>query len=230
VILARAAGALHEVVFEVRVAARDLGDPAPPPPPRAARGPRLVWTTMPVALSTPCSRGRLRVGQLRPEQRGKVSRIGSGPDLLPCPVDHRPRRVHRERVAGLARELVHRGRSRSSMSPNATARPLFPGAWGLARPSPARKASSTVSSAMCGSSVRVRSVRSSARPSRRRARCGAPTRAAASSTPRPSARPGSASPCPSGSARAPRTARRPCRSRREDAEPLGRLHEHRLAA
>src|SRR5439155_15626065 len=74
--------------------------------------------------------------------------------------DHGPGRVDRERVTGLARELVHRGQVAQFHDRKRYCASALPGAWGLGAPSPARKASSTVSSATRGSSVRVRSARS----------------------------------------------------------------------
>jgi len=72
------------------------------------------------------------------EPRGEIPRIRAAPDLLPRAVDDGPRRVHRERVAGLARELVHRGQIAELHRGERYCASAFSGACGLAFPSPAR--------------------------------------------------------------------------------------------
>ena len=121
VILARAPRALRQVELEVRVAPRGIGDPLD-----GLLGQRRATE---VGMDNHSRRVEhapqarpSRVGQLLPQAHCEISRIRPSPDLLPRPVDHRPGGVHRERVAGLARELVHRGQIAQLHCANATAR------------------------------------------------------------------------------------------------------------
>ena len=105
-VLTRAAGALGEVVLEVRVAAPGLDHPL-----ERLRGERCaaevrVDDDARRVEHTPQPRAP-RVGQLLAQPRRQISRIGTGPDLPPRSVDDGPGRVDCERVAGLARELVY---------------------------------------------------------------------------------------------------------------------------
>ena len=121
VILARAADALAQVVLEVRVAPRGIGDPLD----------RLLGQRRAAEIRVDDHACRVEhapqarppcVGKLLPQTRREISRIRPGLDLLPRPVDNGARRLHRERVVGLARELVHRGQIAQLHCANATAR------------------------------------------------------------------------------------------------------------
>ena len=107
VVLARASRALGQVVLEVRVAARDLGDPLD----------RLLGERGAAEIRVDDDSRRVEhalepwppgIVQLLAQPRREIARIPPGLDLLARPVDDRPGCVHRERVARLARELVDR--------------------------------------------------------------------------------------------------------------------------
>ena len=143
-VLPRAACAFREVVLEVRVAARSLGDAVD----------RLLgeWRAAEVRVDDD-ARGVEHAPQARPpcvcklraEASREISRIRSGLDLLAGSVDHRSRRVDRERVARFARELVNGGQVTQLHRSKRYCASAFSGSCGLGLPSPARKASSTVS-------------------------------------------------------------------------------------
>jgi hypothetical protein len=109
VVLPRPAGALGEVVLEVGVAARGVDDPRE----------RLLCERRPAEVRVDDDARRVehtlqarpsRVGQLLAQPRCEVAGVRARLDLLARPVDHPARGVDRERVARLARELVHRGK------------------------------------------------------------------------------------------------------------------------
>ena len=107
-ILPRPALARGEVVLEVRVATARLDDPRE----RLLRQRRAAEIRVDddARRVENATQPRLpRISQLVPQPRREVTRIRPRPDLLPRPLDHRACRVHRERVASLACELVHRG-------------------------------------------------------------------------------------------------------------------------
>ena len=107
VVLARASRALGEVVLEVRVAARDLGDALE----------RLLGERRAAEVRVDDDARRVEHAPQpwprghRPTPRAAAPRDRPDPpglDLLARPVDDRAGCVHRERVARLARELVDR--------------------------------------------------------------------------------------------------------------------------
>ena len=107
VILARASGALVKVVLEVRVAASGLNHPLERLlGERRAAEVRVDDDTCRVEHAPQARTSR--IGQFVAQPRRQISRIGTASDLLARSVDDGPGSVDRERVAGLAGELVHR--------------------------------------------------------------------------------------------------------------------------
>ena len=108
-ILPRAARAVGDVVFEVRVAAPDL---------EHARE-RLLRERRAAEVRVHDHAGRVqhaaqacgaRDTELLPQPRGQVAGIRSRTDLLARPREHRARRGDRERIVDVARQLVHGGK------------------------------------------------------------------------------------------------------------------------
>ena len=107
VILSRPARPGFEVVLEVRVAGGGVAD--------TLDGGRRQRRPAQVRVHDHARRVQ-HAAQARPpglvelvvQSLAEVARIHSGPDLLPCALDHEPGGVDRERVVGRARELVHR--------------------------------------------------------------------------------------------------------------------------
>jgi hypothetical protein len=106
VLLARAARPARQVVLQVRVAAARLAHSLE----------RRVCQGRPSQVRVHDDAGRVqhppearapRVRELRAEAGGEVARIQAGTDLTPRSFDKGTRRLHRQRVVGLARELVH---------------------------------------------------------------------------------------------------------------------------
>ena len=145
-ILPRAACAFLKVVLEVRVAARRLGDAVDRLLGERRAAEVRVDDDARGVEHTPQSRPPC-VCKLRAEASREIARIRAGLDLLAGAVDHRSRRVDRERVARFARELVNGGQVAQLHRSERYCASAFSGSCGLGLPSMARKASSTVSSA-----------------------------------------------------------------------------------